>query len=41
MKKPHPQVARFLTVFAHPRENAIVTENGTIFDHVNGSMRIY
>ena len=41
MKKPHPQVAGVLTVFAHPRENAIVTESRTIFGHVNGSMRIY
>ena len=30
MKKPRPQVAGFLTVSPHPRENAIVTESGTI-----------
>ena len=29
---------RFLIVFARPHKNAIVTENGTIFD---GSIRIY
>ena len=39
MKKPRPQVAGFLTVSPHPRENAIVTESGLRkrYHHVNGA----